>query len=145
MTEMLKFRFSFNLGVYRSEKKSVSAETSGYRRHENANLSGSQALILCMKRWQSPFSSFREELESVSHQLSWCCTDTDTSSIPERTNNQQSAREGSALARFMVICWCREPFSEESSQSFETPAWKSKPFPRRWDSILITHLEISVK
>lgn len=33
---MLKFHFSSSLGVCRSEKESVSGETSGYRRHETA-------------------------------------------------------------------------------------------------------------
>lgn len=55
--------------VCRPEKKDVSEETSGYRRHENANPSGLQTLIICTEGPQSPFSPFREELESVLHQL----------------------------------------------------------------------------
>lgn len=53
--------------------KKVSQETSGCRRHENANMSGSQTLILYMKRLRNLFRAFfRDELESVLHLLPRC-------------------------------------------------------------------------
>lgn len=140
---MLSFHFSSSLSVCRSEKQRVSEETSGYRRHEAAERFPDSYII---------HEKVAKSLLAVQTEAGKCFTSAApvlnrlSSSIPERTNNQQSGRdEGSALARLMLICCCREPRGDSSPSGFQTSAWKSEPFPR-CDRLHSNHrLEISMK